>query len=226
MLLLNFVALLGALSVIEDGDHLVDHSVNFGGADAVPVLGVVEVLGCTGRLGAYAKARNAYVVLTVTNNLREFRLCTRIELEVNADFLHALNEGLCLALGGGVITKGGQLQGDGLAVLRVEVAGLGVACLLQDLACFLRVTCRVVVAVVLGVTQQKHRAGNFLFVRQTLEANLCQSTTVDTQEDCLTDSNIGDVLCVQVHTTGEEAATAADFRVRNVLHLVVGAEGT
>ena len=79
---------------------------------------------------------------------------------------------------------------------------------------------------VLRGTQQKHRAGNFFFVGQTLEANLCQSTTVDTQEDCLTDSNIGDVLCVQVHTAGEEAATAANLRVRNVLHLVVGAEGT
>ena len=34
------------------------------------------------------------------------------------------------------------------------------------------------------------------------------------------------MLCVQVHAAGEEAATAADFRVRDVLHLVVGAEGT
>ena len=34
------------------------------------------------------------------------------------------------------------------------------------------------------------------------------------------------MLCVQVHATSEEAVTAADFRVCNVLHLVVGAEGT
>ena len=34
------------------------------------------------------------------------------------------------------------------------------------------------------------------------------------------------MLCIQVHTTGEESVTAADLRVRNVLHLIVGAEGT
>ena len=34
------------------------------------------------------------------------------------------------------------------------------------------------------------------------------------------------MLCIQVHAAGEEAATAANFGVRYVLHLVVGAEGT
>ena len=61
--------------------------VDFGGFNAIPVLGVVEIARCAGRIGGHAKARNTHVVLAVYQQPSRTRTTHVIELEVNADFL-------------------------------------------------------------------------------------------------------------------------------------------
>ena len=228
VLLLDLVASQVACLVVSNELHLCNHLIDLIGTGFLGLTTHVELLGSLGSIrGARSKTGGGCVVILGGHGLVELANSTGVELSINTYGLQLLNQGLTDSLGGGILTEDGELEGSLLAVLLVELAVLGVACIFQNLGCSSSIVVRgrVGVLVVLVEGHVNHRVGKLLFVIQALETNLGESLTVQTSDHSTTQSNILHAGGVHGHATGEQARASADLDVSNVLELLVCGSG-